>query len=318
MISGMRSVTIGVASLEKSLALYRDTLELQVESDAAASSDLLRAWGLPDGTTARLVELSCRGYPVGRLRLAAFDPAPTQPVRDDHGDHATDTATDVGPKAIDFYVRDPIGDAVERIESAGYHFRSPPVRYEIGASESEECLFTGPSTEPALLMVGHRHSPAIQRKLPGDVVFSEIATTSVVCGDIEATRRLYRDAIGHIVSTDAEVGDEHRALACKLTGVPDGTRIHFLVVHAPGEPSGKLLFVHFFDRTGKVLDGRMRPGNLGVSLFSYTTSDMGALRSAVEAAGAVIETEPTLVEDGRRIMLVRGPSAELLEFVAEA
>ncbi len=98
-----------------------------------------------------------------------------------------------------------------------------------------------------------------------------------------------------MVSTDAEVSDEHRALACHLTGVPDGTRIHFLVVHAPGEPSGKLLFVHFFERTGKVLERRMRPGNLGVSLFSYAADDLDGLRSTVEAAGAVIETPPTAV-----------------------
>ena len=150
-VYGMTSVTVGVSSIGESLRLFRDVMGLQVDSDAEASRALLDAWGLPAHVTARLVELSCRGYPAGHLRLVQYSPAATEAVRLDHGAGTVDASTDIGPKAIDFYVPPPMRAAVEAITGAGYAFRSEPIRYEVGDIESEECLFSGPGGVPALL-----------------------------------------------------------------------------------------------------------------------------------------------------------------------
>ncbi len=311
-IHGMTSVTVGVSNIEESLRLFRDAMELQVENDTGAPPALLDAWGLPAGAGARLVELSCRGYPAGRLRLAQYTPAVTGAVRLDHGAGAVDSSTDIGPKAIDFYVPPPMSKAVEAVTGAGFAFRSEPIRYEIGDVESEECLFSGPDGVPALLMIGHRHPPESMRALPGGVRFSEIATTSVVCADPEAARRLYCDALGMEAGTEAWAPEENLDLARRLTGVKEASGMHFLLVASPGEPSGKLLFVHFRNAPGKRLSGRMRPGRLGVNLFSYTASDLDAtLAKACEAGGALLRG-PTRVGD-RRVALLLGPSEELLE-----
>ena len=72
------ALTLGVSDVERSLRLYRDTLGLRVESDGPASPERLRLWGLP---AARVVELSCEGYPVGRLRLLQAAPPATAAVR---------------------------------------------------------------------------------------------------------------------------------------------------------------------------------------------------------------------------------------------
>ena len=311
-VYGMTSVTVGVSSIGESLRLFRDVMGLQVDSDESAPRALLNAWGLPASVSARLVELSCQGYPAGHLRLVQYTPAVIEAVRLDHGPGATDASTDIGPKAIDFYVPPPMSAAVEAITGAGYAFRSEPIYYEVGDLETEECLFSGPDGVPALLMVGHRHTPESQRELPAGVPFSEVATTSVVCADPEAARHLYCDALGMETGTDAWVPEENLDLARRLTGVSTATGIHFLLVAAPGEPSGKLLFVHFAGVPEKRLTGRMRPGRLGVNLFSYTASDLDAtLERACEAGGTLLRG-PTEA-GGRRIALLLGANEELLE-----
>jgi len=315
-VYGMTSVTVGVSDMDESLGLFRDVMGLQVESDGEAPRELLDAWGLPEQVTARLVELSCRGYPAGHLRLAQYSPAASEAVRLDHGAGAVDSSTDIGPKAIDFYVPAPMSAAVEAITGAGYAFRSEPIRYEVGDIESEECLFSGPDGVPALLMIGHRHPPESMRELPAGVRFSEIATTSVVCADPEAARSLYCDALGMEAGTDAWVPEENLDLARRLTGVSTATGMYFLLVAAPGEPSGKLLFVHFAGVPDKRLTGRMRPGKLGVNLFSYTASDLDAtLEKACEAGGTLLRG-PTQVGD-TRVALLLGANEELLELTEE-
>ncbi|MDE0679967.1 MAG: hypothetical protein OXI11_07110 [Gammaproteobacteria bacterium] len=313
-VYGMTSVTVGVSDMDESLRLFRDVMGLRLESDGEAPRALLDAWGLPEDVTARLVTLSCRGYPAGHLRLAQYSPAPSESVRLDHGPGAVDSSTDIGPKAIDFYVPAPMSAAVEAITGAGYAFRSEPIRYEVGDIESEECLFSGPDGVPALLMIGHRHPPESMRELPAGVRFSEIATTSVVCADPEAARRLYCDALGMEAGTDAWVPEENLDLARRLTGVGAAAGIYFLLVAAPGEPSGKLLFVHFAGVPGKRLTGRMRPGKLGVNLFSYTASDLDATLEKGCKAGATLLRGPADVS-GKRIALLLGANEELLEFV---
>ena len=311
-VYGMTSVTVGVSSIDESLGLFRDVMNLQVDSDAEAPRALLDAWGLPAGVSARLVELSCRGYPAGHLRLVQYTPAATEAVRLDHGAGAVDSSTDIGPKAIDFYVPLPMSAAVEAITGAGYIFRSEPIRYEVGDIESEECLFSGPDGVPALLMIGHRHPPESMRALPADVRFSEIATTSVICTDPDAARRLYCDALGLEPGTDAWVPEENLDLARRLTGVASASGMHFLLVSAPGEPSGKLLFVHFAGVPSKRLSGRMRPGKLGVNLFSYKAGDLDATLEKACEAGAMLLRGPSDVGE-KRVALLLGANEELLE-----
>ncbi len=204
-----------------------------------------------------MVELSCAGYPVGRLRLLATTPPRTIRVRDDHG--GPDTATDVGVKAIDFYVRPPIAHWIETLEGAGCRARSEPIRWEIGTVESEEINISGPDGYPMLLMVAWRHPEAFRREWDGAKPFSEVATTSVVCGDLDDSRYFYSEVLGLTKFTDDEVADEYRELADTLTGVPSGTRVRLTLYGAEGEPSGKLLLVHFYEVSVRRLDGRDTP-----------------------------------------------------------
>ncbi|MBM3504787.1 MAG: hypothetical protein FJX65_13045 [Alphaproteobacteria bacterium] len=312
--SAMIAVTVGVSDVDSSLRLFRDTMGLSVEHDAPVGPELAAFWGLEAGNRQRLVELSYGGYRAGRLRLLSVDRA-SPLVRDDYGASSPDSASDIGPKAIDFYTRPPISRAIEVMKRAGCVQRSEPIRYEIGPVESEELLFSGPDDVPMLIMVGHRHPPSSLRSatLPG--LFSEIPTTSVICADLTESRRFYGEGLGLATGTDAEVKEPYTDLACRLTGVPSGTRVALLAYLKPGEPSGKLLLVHFFGASRRRLSGRMRPGHRGLSLFTYRSDDLPALERRLNTIGATFVARRTLV-NGRERMLVRGPNEELIEIIA--
>ncbi len=313
----MRMATVGVSDLDKAMLLFHEIMELKVERQGHLSGSLLAAWGLGAGISGRFVELSGKGYPLGWLRLVQYQPQASEKVRLDSGDDGADSGTDVGIKAIDFYVSDPIAPYVEKIEHAGYKFRSPPVKHQIGDTISEECLFSGPDGIPVLIMVGHVHAETSMRAGSPDGPFSEIPTISVVAGDLDETRRFYKDGLGLVAVADAETGDEYRDKVDDLTGVPHGTRIHFLLWADEGEASGKILCVHFFDRTGKRLTDRMKPGKLGFSLLTHDTDDLEALHERLSSMGYEIVQPPVdIKEDGEpyRMMMVRGPNEEMFEF----
>jgi len=315
-VSAIRCCMVGVSDLGRSLELFQDLMQLRLERRGMLSADELQLYGLPAGTGTQYAELSCAGHPTGRLRLVQYSPTPTRYVRSDHD--GADSPTDIGPKALDFYVADPILPRVAEIERAGYKFRSRPVRHQVGRAESEECLFTGPDGVPILLMVGHRHSDAELR--PGCLTgpYSEIATISIVSGDLEASRVFYEDVLGMALIVDAETGQSHRNSVNDLTGVPPDTRVHFKVYAEAGEASGKVLIVHFFERTGRRLLDRMRPGHLGFSLMSHACDDLDTLARRLAAGGFAIVAPPTRIRtdhDERRALLARGPNEELLEFI---
>lgn len=317
-VGAMRYATLGVSDMDKSLRLFHDVLALHIEKDGAASPALLRAWGLKEGAVARLVELSCKGYPIGRLRLIQFTPAASRFVRLDHGPSSPDSALDVGPKAIDFYVADPIHDTVRDVEKAGYELRSPPVKHQVGDSIQEEVLFSGPDGVPILLMVGIQHPAHSMRLATPDGRASEIATISVIAGDLEASRKFYGDGLGLTPVTDAETPDQYRDLVCDLTGAPRGSRVHFLMYAQSGEPSGKILLVHFFDATGKRLVDRMTPGHLGFSLLSHETKELDQLYEWCRANAVHVVTAPTEINDSGsryRVMMICGPNEEMFEMI---
>ena len=313
----MRMATVGVSNLEKAMFLFRDIMDLKLEREGHVPGSLLAAWGLASGHTARFAELSCKGYPVGWLRLVEYSPTATEKVRLDFGDANPDAGTDVGIKAIDFYVEDPIQPYVYKIEKAGYVFRSPPVKHQIGDTVSEECLFSGPDGVPVLIMVGHVHGETSMRPGSPDGPFSEIPTISVVAGDLDETRRFYNEGLGLVAVGDAETPDEYRNKVDDLTGVPHGTRVHFLLWADEGEASGKILCVHFFDRTGKRLTDRMKPGKLGFSLLTHDTDDLAALHERLSGMGYEIVQPPVDIHgdgDDYKMMLVKGPNEEMFEF----
>jgi len=320
MISAIESVTVGVRNIDAALGVFRDRMGYRIDVDVRASVNLLAAWKLPVHEDVRLVTLSADGHPAGRIRLAQFPGTRGIATRIDHGPAALDRPTDAGPKALDIYTGKPITAAVAALAAAGCPARSSAERFEIGEYDTEEVIVTGPDGVPLLLMVGHAHQADARRFEPAAGRFSEVATVSIVTADLDASRRFYEEALGYVHErTDIELRGENRDAACRLFGVPEGTRIHFAMYRERRQPSGKVVLVHFYDRTTGPLSHPMRPGQLGLTLFTCRCSSLEALSGRFGRAGGQVESviQHVAVDQGQpcRVMLVRGPSGELFEFV---
>ncbi len=318
-VSAMTFATVGVRDLAAALRLFHGTMRLRLDARYRASRALLDAWGVAPEVEAEVAELSCNGYAVGRLRLVQYSPEPVVCVRlDDSG--GPDMATDVGPKALDFYVRPPIQATLDALAPLGYRARSAAVYHQIGRTVSEEVVVSGPDGLPLLFMIGHVHAATSLRPGSPDGPFSEIPTVSVIAGDLQRSRLFYRDLLGLTAVSDAETAEQYRDLVDELTGVPCGTRVHFLNFAAPGEASGKVLLLHFFERTGRRLAGRMRPGHLGFSLLTHRSRDLADLQRRLLQHGFEIPQPPVSVDTGQvtqRLMRVCGPNEEMFEFVED-
>ena len=320
MISGIECVTLGVRDMAASLRLFREVCGLRVESDTRASVSLLSVWGLAPYADVRLVELSCDGYAFGRVRLARFPDPLERATRRDHGPAARDRPTDAGPKALDLYVAPPLADSIAVLGQAGCALRAGPIRFRVGEAATEEALLTGPDDLPLLLMVGHRHPKRAQRALPARGRTSEVATVSVITSDPAATRRFYCDALGLAAdSLDDELTGEDHERVCRLFDAPLDARVSMSLFRDPAQPSGKVLAVHFHEHSTPQLANPMRPGNLGISLFSTRCQNLYELRERLQSAG-LVEHLPILhvaLGDGMpaRVMLTRGPNGELFEFI---
>jgi len=312
----MQSITVGVSDLPAALRLFHEVMGLELEQRGPVSTARAQLWQLPGGTTGELAELSCRGYPIGRLRLVALSPVPREVVRLDTQIGGPDSPLDIGPKAIDFYVRSPVEDAWRELVAAGCIARSKPVRHVIDGNEQEECVLFGPDGVPLLIMVGHNHPPSQMRPGTPHGKYSEVPTISVVAGDLQHTRAFYEEALGLSAATDAETAPEFRDRVNDLVGIPRGSRVHFLTYQSGHEPSGKILLVYFGGQSKRRLTGRMHPSRLGVGLYTHATRDLRVLRQRLSDVGAPIEVAPMDV-DGVSTMLVRGPNEELFEFVEQ-
>ncbi|MBS1201051.1 MAG: hypothetical protein H6R27_1729 [Proteobacteria bacterium] len=319
MISAIESVTVGVRDIDAALAVFRDRMQYTVELDVRASVSLLSVWRLPVHEDVRLVTLSADGHGAGRIRLARYPDAGSTATRLDQGPDAVDRPTDAGPKALDIYTGAPIAEAVQLLAAAGCPARGRPERFQIGSNDTEEVIVTGPDGVPLLLMVGHGHVAGTRRFAPAAGRFSEVATLSVVTADLDASRRFYEEALGYVhESTDVELRGEHRDAACRLFGVPEGTRVHVALYRERRQPSGKVVLVHFYDRTTGPLAHPMRPGQLGISLISCRCANLDTLSGRFGRAGGQVESviQHAAVDQGTpcRVMLVRGPNGELFEF----
>jgi catechol 2,3-dioxygenase-like lactoylglutathione lyase family enzyme len=312
--------SVGVSDLACAMQLFAGAMQLRVEAEGAISSELAAAWNLQTDAPPRFVELSGAGYKYGRLRLIER-PADAVCVRRDYGPNATDGPLDIGPKAIDFYVADPIGPKIEAVEALGYPARSAPKKHQIGYAISEEVCVTGPDQTPILIMVGHRHRPTSLRPGSPEGPFSEIATVSIISDTLDVSRRFYIEGLGLVAVNDAESDDDNRDLINELVDAPRGTRTHLLLFAEPGEPSGKILLIQFLDVSRKRLQGRMLPANRGFSMITLAAADLDSLAPKLESLGGRVLTTPVEVDaaGGRqRLMLVIGPNEELFEIIEQS
>lgn len=310
--TSLKLVSVGVSDIDGALRLFRDLMDFRVEHDTTiqAVEDTDPAFTFPEQ---RAVDLSLEGYSTGRVRLLAT-PATATRVRDDHD--GPDSPRDIGPKALDFYIAEPFQEALELLATVNCHPRSQPIHWRLGPFESKEVVVSGPDGVPLLFMVGVNHQPDMMRALPEGRRFGEMATQSVLIEDIAATKAFYEQVLELDEIADVGVDPDYSDSLATLVDVSQPAGLRALVYAAPGDASGKYLLLQFNAPEGaRRLTGRMRPGHLGVALFTHDTDDLAARLTAAQALGIrASEVHDRQEPDGRfRTAFLTGPNEELIQ-----
>ena len=285
-----------------------------MEASGTVPADVLRAWGLPDRARAKYAVLSRNGYRAGKLRLVEWVGVEVHPVRTDHLPGGMDSAFDIGPKSVDFFAPAEIENSITLLEREGYPVVYGPVRYE--GSNMAQVIHAGPAGVPIMVMTRpSRPSPDMRSDLPPDT-YNEVVTVSLITESPTDNDRFYGDLLGLPKRMDREASPTSASVVADLTGVPQGTRVHYQMFVEDDQPSAKFVIVQYpgskTPRRSKRLTGRMRPGGLGVCLFSFERPGLNAFIHRADELGFAIEQEPTNTAWGR-LTLVRGPNEELIE-----
>jgi catechol 2,3-dioxygenase-like lactoylglutathione lyase family enzyme len=207
------------------------------------------------------------------------------------------------------------------LRAAGAVPQTRPILYEVGSIVSEEAVVAGPDGVPMLMMRAVRHPATSLRSNGPACAFSEIPTVSVIVDDLDASSDFYEGALGYTRGTDAPIKAELQQAVAELTGVPATAEIYLRLVRNGGHASGKVLLIRFSRVAHSRLRGRMRPGNLGISLYTSEVDDLHALRHTLAALGIDVRSEPAVTTFGgskRSVMLVDGPDEILFEFFENA
>ncbi len=314
MSSAPRSITVGVGDLNEALELFHRRMDLDMESSGDVPTDVLRAWGLPQTAKACYALLSRDRYPAGKLRLVEWNGINVHRVRTDHLPGGSDSAFDIGPKSVDFFAPAEIEVSIALLEREGYPAVYGPVRY--AGSNMAQVIHAGPDGMPMMVMTRPAGpSPDMRADLPPDT-YSEIVTISLITESRVNNDRFYGELLGLTKRMDGEASPSSASVVAELTGVPQGTRVHYQMFVEKDQPSAKFVIVQYpgGDPTGqgKRLIKRMKPGALGLCLLSFERPNLDAFVQVAVDLGFEVEHEPNETTWGR-LALVRGPNEELIE-----
>ncbi len=303
-------MTIGVRNLDKALELFHRRMDLDMDDFGDMPDDILAAWGLPAAASAQYALLSRDGYRADKLRLIQWDLVAQHVVRNDLLPGGPDLPLDIGPKAIDLYIPGDMPAAVGTLEAMGYPLINGPVNYEF--SGLIEAMHAGPDGVSLLLMTRpDGPSGDIRPDLPKGT-YGEIASLSVVSALPMDSARFYGDLLQIPKTLDREASPRIARAVATLNGFPPETRVHWQMYVEENQPSAKMALVHYPGNAGKRLTGRMRPGRIGICLYSFERSDLDTLTRHAREMEFAVDVLPTQTDWGR-LVLIRGPNEELIE-----
>jgi catechol 2,3-dioxygenase-like lactoylglutathione lyase family enzyme len=291
------SVVVGVADLDRAMALWVDRFGLQlVATRDGPDADLARLWGIDPADVQRQALVATPGQRLGMLHFVEFN-EPDSPVR-------RGAATiDCCPKNLDVYADD-LPAKMRELASLGYSFKNPThseVATPDGLRFREGHMPTHDDINVVLLeLVGQDlpYSPS---------GFAAVGLLITIVPDAEREKAFYRSALElEKLHDNVLQGPDVEA----MIGLPPGVALHASIWGQADAPMGQIEVIEYRGADGDNLFPRARPKALGTLHVGFESPDIAALRQRLAAAGV------EFVEHGRTSTLAT--SGETISFLTPA
>lgn len=304
--SAVRSVTLGVTDLERSVAFYCGVFDYVV----LASGDLDgSAWAdeCSISRSGRYVVVGPEGADTGLVQLVSWEGVRTRIWPFGERQHLGHYAVNLRVEDIEV-VRDRLQASSERVVSTPQHWSITP---EISVWDS---LSTDPDGTVLDVFEVTRDDTGATPPWTGP---QPVQTLAVHLPDVDAGRELYA-ALGYQVWFDKTI--EQMA---DFFHLPEGGVLRDVNMFAPGSPdSGRLELVEYVDVPGERQDSRARPGGVGIVCATLLVPDVDAAAEVVRdrggrVLGPAVEIDVPLL-GRRRVRVVRGTGGEAIELVEQS
>lgn len=306
----LQEAVLSIGQIEYAERFYVRVAGYEVVHRGRADESQSAFWRLPIEPIDEVV-LRCPGADYGYLRLMKFYNLPQQYIRGGAGLWHTG-----GYHSLVIAVRE--GDVHRKfaeMRETGWVAHGDPFEHEEGGITLCEATMSGHDGVNIRL---------IERlTLPDGAYFAEfspIHSAVQVVRDYEAGLRFYRDGLGFLVTTEADINHPHPG------------RNPFYLPHnlAPGivckravfqlsDGHGESEIVHLVGATGEDFSAAAAPPHRGLMLMRYAVTDLTAYHAAVASRGVSVVTPPrpvTLAPYGEvNAMALRTPDGAWLEFI---
>lgn len=274
-ISEVRSVSLGVRDLDRSLDFYRNALGYRLIERADIDADLARWLRSPCGGEVAVIAADDSG--LGRLRLIASD-AVGEPLW-----NKDNLLCASGYYALNFRARD-VHVLLPRIFSAGGTGPDHPSHWEVSESIAVDDSITQDPDGHRLDIFAYTRGGDLRGPLDTDV--SVLQTIALATRDLPRSRAFY-EALGFRTLFDRVLDFDELST---LLGVSGPVRIHNVNLMKDGNivPGRVEMFAYLdVDAPEIALAPRAHPPNIGIHAMTLQTDDVVVATHLLVAAGAL-------------------------------
>lgn len=289
----IRCGTVSVANIEKSVALYRDYLHLQVVEDGSINSMQALAWGLSGSIGARYVVLQPASQAPSFIRLIEVAITPSYVP-----------AKSLGWNAFEITVRD-VFSLAEQLESSDFKIVGPPKLVD-GFTSFIPMQVIGPDGEVLFLnQVNHSDEDTDLPIAQSEV--DELFIVVVASADREAS-------VQDHMKLGFDRGATHQlryGLINRAFGLPAETQQTITMVQP-----GRMPFAQIDQYPENYEIRPQQPDGLpiGNSMVSVMVDSIDALPVSDLAVGPAQYLEG-IIYQGRKTQVIKGSASELIELI---
>lgn len=297
MTDAIAHITVGVADLEKSLGLWRETFGMEVVGRRdGADPGLAQLWDIAPDSLAEQALIRTPGTSAGWLHLVQFTD-PDEPVRAGAG------TMDLGPKNLDVYCDD-IHTRVAELTAGGWAFRSRVVDYQIGAICASEVQMPGPDDTNIVFV-----EVAGQEMTLSGKGYGGITSFVVIVPDITAEAAFYQSMFGF------EEVLRHRITGAEIEemiNLPSATGVEMSVLGQEEQTFGRVELIQYDGAPGLDRFGRARAPALGTLHCAFRVPSVDAALDSFAGDARRFESLDTLFGSGP-VGVIHSPSGLRIE-----